>query len=252
MRKFASIPPRIWQADLKAVRGNMEALTVHYHLTTNNHANMLGLYFLPIAYIAHETGCPLEGASKGLLSLIEAKICTYDFERELVWVHEMASDQVAPHLSPKDKRVKGIADQLAMLPICPITQAFYARYRIPYHLHDERILEDFEVSFDGQAPSPMEAPSEPLRSKEKEQEKKKDLETGEGPFCSGTEKNSKSSSESMFTPYRIPSSAAEARTFLASEGTPPSKMDECIRLMMGGNLSRYELEGIIEAERSAA
>lgn len=65
MRKFASIPPRVWQADLKAVRGKLEALAVHYHLTTSGHANMLGLYYVPIAYIAHEIGCPEEGASKG-------------------------------------------------------------------------------------------------------------------------------------------------------------------------------------------
>lgn len=160
MRKFASIPPRVWQVDLKAVRGDLEALAVHYHLTTSGHANMLGLYYVPITYIAHEIGCPLEGASKGLLALVQAKICSYDFERELVWVHEMAADQIAPHLSPKDKRVKGVADQLSMLPMCPITLGFYRRYRIPFHLYDEINLEEFELSM----PDDVEAPSKPLRS----------------------------------------------------------------------------------------
>jgi hypothetical protein len=44
MRKFASFPPTISQVGLNAVRGNFEALTVHYHLTTSSHADMLGLY----------------------------------------------------------------------------------------------------------------------------------------------------------------------------------------------------------------
>lgn len=52
---------------------------------------MLGLYYLPILYIAHETGLGLEGASKGLKSTIEAGFCSYDEDTEMVWVHEMAA-----------------------------------------------------------------------------------------------------------------------------------------------------------------
>lgn len=248
MRKFASVPPRIWQADLKAVRGDLEAIAVHYHLTTSGHANMLGLYYVPVAYIAHEMGISQEGASKGLLTLIKVDICAYDFERDLVWVCEMASDQVAPQLSPKDKRVKGIAEQLAMLPICPATLGFYRKYRLPFHLHEERCLEDFEMAITDFE----EAPSKPLRSKEKEKEKEKDPGEGKGPFCSGDEKSSKQDSETMFTPYPIPSSAAEARTILIGMGVPQTSLDDCVRLMMGGNFAPYELEGILEAARKAA
>lgn len=246
MRKYASIPPRVWQADLKAVRGKLEAIAVHYHLTTSGHANMLGLYYLPVAYIAHEIGLPQEGASKGLLALIEANICSYDFEREIVWVHDMAADQIAPQLSPKDKRVKGIADQLAMLPICKITLGFYAKYRLAFHLHEERNLEDFEHAVG----DIQEAPSKPLRSKEQEQEQ--DLETGAGSIGLGNEKKQETSRETLFTPFPIPSSAAEARELLLKEGAPQHKLDECVRLMMGGNFSRFDLEGVLEQARTAA
>lgn len=248
MRKFASIPPRVWQADLKSVRGNLEAIAVHYHLTTSGHANMLGLYYVPIAYIAHEVGCPIEGASKGLTSLIQAGICAYDFDKDLVWVCEMASDQIAPQLSPKDKRVKGVAEQLAMLPICPTTLGFYEKYRLPFHLHEESCLEDYEL-----ARSDLEeAPSKPLRSKEKEKEK--DLGEGEGPPGLGEEKFSESTNyrETMFKPFPVPPSAAEARNILADKGVPQDRMDECVRLMMGGNFGPFELEGVLEKARSAA
>ncbi|MGO8068748.1 hypothetical protein AB9E28_24870 [Rhizobium leguminosarum] len=246
MRKFASIPPRVWQADLKAVRGNLEALAVHYHLTTSGHANMLGLYYVPVTYIAHEIGCPQEGASKGLLDLIEAKICSYDHQRELVWVHEMAADQIAPQLAPKDKRVKGVADQLAMLPICPVTLGFYQRYRLSFHLYDERNLEEFELLM----PEDAEAPSKPLRSKEKDKEK--DLGKGEGTSGSGGSEKSSAASETMFTPFPIPKSSAEAKTFLLSKGVPADQIDACLRNLLGGNLTPYDLEGVLTDARSAA
>lgn len=246
MRKFASIPPRVWQVDLKAVRGDFEALAVHYHLTTSGHASMLGLYYLPLPYLAHELGCPLEGASKGLASLIQAQICSYDHDRDLVWVHEMASDQIAPQLSPKDKRVKGIADQLAMLPICPITLAFYEKYRLPFHLYDERSLEEFELS----VPARQEAPSKPLRSKEKDKEK--DLGKGEGPSCSGGDEKSQQSSGTMFTAYPVPPSSAEGKAFLMEKGIPADRLDECLPLLLGGNFSPYDLEGVLSEARSAA
>ncbi|MCW8283448.1 hypothetical protein K7A42_21350 [Agrobacterium sp. InxBP2] len=248
MRKFASIPPRIWQSDLKAVRGDLEAIAVHYHLTTSGHANMLGLYYVPVAYIAHEVGCSQEGASKGLLALVEADICSYDFKREIVWVHDMASDQIAPQLSEKDKRVKGIADQLAMLPICPITLGFYAKYRVAFHLHGERNLVDFELA----AGDVEEAPSKPLRSKEQEKDQEQDLGPGTGSIGLGNEKISQPDRFRMTTPYPVPSSVAEAKTFLLNEGVPHNRLDECVRLLMGGNLSPYDLEGILEEARSAA
>lgn len=250
MRKYASIPPRIWQSDIKAVRGDLEAIAVHYHLTTCGHANMIGLYYIPVAYISHEIGCPMEGASKGLNSLIQAGLCSYDFDKDLVWVHDMACDQVAPQLSPKDKRVSGIAGQLAMFPICPITLGFYAKYRLPYHLYDERILEDFESAFDEN----HEAPSKPLRSQKQEQDQKQDLETETESFGSGNKNSSEvlNTRENMMTSFPIPSSAAQAKQFLIGKGVPASRMDECIRLMMGGNFSPFELEGVLEQSRNAA
>jgi uncharacterized protein YdaU (DUF1376 family) len=58
--------------------------------------------------------------------------------------------------------------------------------------------------------------------------------------------------EDMFTAFPIPSSTAKARQFLDGKDVPQSRMDECIRLMMGGNFTPYDLEGIIKDPRSAA
>lgn len=245
MRKFASIPPRVWQTDLKAIRGNLEAIAVHYHLTTSRHANMLGLYYVPIAYIAHEVGCSMEAASKGLESLIRAGICAYDYERDLVWVCEMASDQIRSQLSPKDKRVKGIAEQLAMLPICPITLDFYRKYRLPFHLHDELCVEEFElVSSDLQ-----EAPSMPLRSKEKEKEQEKDLEQGQGPSGLGGRKvtNAHSTRGPFMTAYPKPPSAADGKRLLVDLGVPEREVARHLGALMAGELRPFDIEEWITA-----
>ncbi len=58
--------------------------------------------------------------------------------------------------------------------------------------------------------------------------------------------------ESMFTALPAPKSAAAAMELLVEKGVPKSRLDECVRLMMGGNLSPYDLEGIISDSRSAA
>ncbi|PDT24452.1 hypothetical protein [Rhizobium hidalgonense] len=251
MRKFASIPPKVWQADLKAVRGDIEAIAVHYHLTTSGHANMLGLYYVPVPYIAHEMGCPIEGASKGLNSLIRAGICAYDFALDLVWVCEMASDQVAPQLSPKDKRVKGIAEQLAMIPICPTSLGFYGRYRIPFHLHEELCLEEFELAYSDL----QEAPSKPLRSKEKEKEKEKDLEEGKGPSGLGGQETSnvESTRGPFLTPYPKPASPADGKRFLVGLGVPEREAGKYLDTLMAGHLTPIDIEEwIAQPERGAA
>jgi len=249
MRKFASIPPRVWQADLKAVGGDLEAIAVHYHLTTSRHANMLGLYIVPIAYMAYEIGCPIEGASKGLGSLIQAGVCFYDHEREIVWVCEMASDQIAPRLSPQDKRVRGIAQQLAMLPICSVTLGFYQKYRLPFHLDGELGLEEYELAY-----SDLDkAPSMPLRSKENEKEQ--DLEQGEGPSGLGGRDGSaaESTHSPLMRPYPKPASAANGQHLLAGLGVPESEVAKHLPALMAGELRPFDIEGwITEAEQGAS
>lgn len=246
MRSFAQVPPTTWQTEVKKLRGDTNAIAVYFHLLTSLHSSMIGVYPLAIGYMAHDLGIPPEGASKGLQRVCESGLATYDPELELVWVHDMAAAQIATRLSPKDNKVVSVGKQLELLPICPITLAFYGKWRDLYHLKDLPNLDQFESAFQGA--------SEGLRSKdkEKEQDKEQDLEEEEEYFGSGNEKISQPDRKSMFTPFPIPSSAAEAKRILISEGVPQHRLDECVREMMGGNFSRCELEGVLESERSAA
>src|SRR5437667_491378 len=62
MRGYAKISPQFWIGDTgrKLRDAGQEAMLVGLYLLSNPHANMLGLYYLPKLFIAHETGLGLE------------------------------------------------------------------------------------------------------------------------------------------------------------------------------------------------
>lgn len=155
MRDYGKVSPQFWVgATGRKLRGNVEAQLVALYLMTSPHANMIGVFYCPIDYIAKETGLTLEGASKGLQSLIEADFCTFEADSEYVFVHQFAANQVGEELKPSDKRVQGVMNELAKVPKGQCWQAFRARYAVPYNL-----------PIDGQKakplPSPSDAPSKP-------------------------------------------------------------------------------------------
>jgi hypothetical protein len=168
MREFSKVSPQFWiGATGKNLRSlGVEAQIVSMYLLTCPHSNMIGLYYLPIMYIAHETGLGFEGASKGLRSSIEAGFCMYDDTSEMVFVMEMARYQLDTELKPSDKRCKGVQSTYDGLPENPFLSEFYDKYQSSFHLTKRR-----------KNTSPLEAPSKPLRSKEKEKETETEKET---------------------------------------------------------------------------
>jgi hypothetical protein len=165
MRDYSKVSPQFWIGTTgKIIRGfGRDAQLVGLYLMTSPHANMLGLYYLPKLFIAHETGLTIEGGQKGLARCIEAHFCSYDKATEMVWVHEMAAYQVGEQLSGGDKRCLGIQNEYDSLPENPFLQAFYDRYVKAFHMSRARVF----VPSSG---SPSEGPSEPHRSHEHEQE----------------------------------------------------------------------------------
>lgn len=165
-REYSKVGPRFWVgATGKAIRAaGKDAQIVAFYLMTSPHANMLGLYYLPIPYIAHETGLTIEGASEGLRRCIEAGFCAYDEAAECVWVFEMARYQIDERLDVKDKRCKGVQNWYDNLPENKYLGDFYDAYAKPFHMKKSR-----------GCVSPFEAPSKPLRSQEQEQEQEQDI-----------------------------------------------------------------------------
>lgn len=164
VRDYGKVSPQFWIGRTgKALRGNPEAQLLALYLMTSPHANMIGVYHCPVAYMAHETGLTIEGASKALQSLIEADFCTFDAEDEYVFVHQFALHQVGESLAASDKRCKGVENELAKVPKNQCWQAFRARYAVPFNLPTV-----------GQNTSPSEAPSEALASQKQKQKQKQE------------------------------------------------------------------------------
>jgi hypothetical protein len=165
MRDYGKVSPKFWIGPTgKALRKHgLEAQLVALYLLTCPHANMLGLYYLPRAFMAHETGLGFEGASKGLQGCVEAGFCCYDDDSEMVWVMEMARFQIADKLQGKDLRIKGVQNEYESLPANPYLGRFYAMYAKAFCMCSNR-----------DQGSLFEAPSEPLASQEQEQEQEKE------------------------------------------------------------------------------
>lgn len=160
MRDYSILTPTFWIGQTgKALRGHTEAQIVAIYLLSSPHANMLGLYYLPLIYIAHETGLTTEGASKGLQRLSEEGYAHYDEISEYVWVVEMARYQIGGSLDIKDNRVKGIQREYDSLPSNCFLGQFFDKYHEPFHL---------------KSPRKPEAPSKPLRSQDLDQDQEQE------------------------------------------------------------------------------
>ncbi|HEN5205518.1 TPA: DNA-binding protein [Klebsiella pneumoniae] len=165
MRDYATVAPQFWlgKTGRELRKKGAEAQVVSFYLMTSPHANMLGLYYLPILYIAHETGLGLEGALKGLKSAIEAGFCSYDEDTEMVWVHEMAAYQVGKALKPGDNRCAGVRSEYASLTENPFLLSFYERYKNDFHLNIKRETRQI-----------LEGASKGLRSQDQEQDQEQE------------------------------------------------------------------------------
>lgn len=169
MRDYAQVSPQFWtgQTGKKLKAAGPETVIVAMYLMTSPHANMIGVYHCPIAYIAIDTGLSIEGASKGLQRAIEADFCTFEAESEYVFVHSFAEYQIGAELDPKDLRCKGVAKELEKVPKGQCWQGFRARYAVPFNLPEPAV-----------AVSPFEAPSKPETETETETGSRTGTRTG--------------------------------------------------------------------------
>lgn len=164
MRDYGIVSPQFWVGKTgKELRGDVEAQLVALYLMTSPHANMIGVYYCPVEYIAKETGLTLQGASEALRRLSSKDFCTYESETEWIFVHSFAANQIGESLKAADKRVLGVGNELAKVPKGQCWQAFRARYAVPYHLP---------------IPGGTEAPPKPLRSQKQDQKQEQDIPAG--------------------------------------------------------------------------
>jgi hypothetical protein len=159
MRDYGKVSPQFWTGTtgrrIRALGANAQVVALY--LMTCPASSMIGLYYLPLPMLAHETGIPLEGACKALRSLGEIGFAEYDEENEIVLVFAMARHQIGERIVKADKRHLGVTREAQKLTYSSLFAKWYARYREPYDLPSM-----------ASTASPLEAPSKPLRSQEQE------------------------------------------------------------------------------------
>jgi len=148
MRTYSKISPQFWIGKTGKKLRQSGAQLVALYMLSNPHANMLGVYHLPVAYMAHDLGLPFDDSQKGLKACVEAGFCAYDEETETVWVYEMARFQIGESLKSADNRVAGIQKEYDDLHDNPFLPLFFEKYGSRFCLTGARSFE---------------APSEPLR-----------------------------------------------------------------------------------------
>ncbi|EHF8256004.1 hypothetical protein B8Z58_001829 [Enterobacter roggenkampii] len=169
MRDYGKVSPHFWigRTGKELRQAGPESQIVALYLLTSPHANMIGLYYMPLAFLSHETGLPIEGASKGLSSAIKAGFCKYDEKSEMVWVIEMATHQIGEALKPGDKRCAGVQNEYDKVSDNLFLSEFYDKYSAQFNMTSRR---ESEVSI----PVQNEGASKGHPSQEQEQEQEKE------------------------------------------------------------------------------
>jgi hypothetical protein len=145
MREYGRLAPTFWiRGTGMRLRGSPDVQVVALYLTSAPTANMIGLYYLPISTIAHDTGIPLQGARKALERLIGEGFCLYDFEAETVFVCTMARWQLCVDdenpiraSGPKpDHRHRAVLKLVKGCGSVPMLRAFWETYSAMLALPD--------------------------------------------------------------------------------------------------------------------
>jgi hypothetical protein len=136
MRDYGNVSPKFWTGDTgKKIRACGQAAQIlALYLITAPGANMIGLYYLPLPIIAHETGLTTSQVEAAFTQLCDLQFAEYDHEAEVVWVRKMAAYQIGSSLKPNDKRIAWIKRELKRYESSRLTLKFIGRYHAAFHI----------------------------------------------------------------------------------------------------------------------
>lgn len=131
MRKYGTIRSSFWTDVVEPFKGDADAIALATYLMTGLHSNMIGLYYLPIAYIVCDTGLSEETIRKTLQVFEQVEFAYYD--QGIVFVPCMAEHQCGSPLSPRDNIIQAIVRELEKVTHEDFRLKFIERYREAFH-----------------------------------------------------------------------------------------------------------------------
>jgi len=136
------------------------AQVVALYLLTAPGSTMLGLYYLPIGTIVHETGIPEGDVHEIMADFDEMGFAYYDADNEVVWVVEMARFQIAEELKTSDNRYKYVVKESPRFAASPLYDRWYDLYHEAFNLPARKVkMKPLQGPSKGGAPQPS-PPSE--------------------------------------------------------------------------------------------
>jgi hypothetical protein len=114
MRDYAKWAPTFWtgKTGREIIGTGQEPLILAFYLCTCPSSNWIGLYYIPIATISHETGLSVLKARRALSQLEQLEFSFYDEKSSLVFIPNAARYQIGESLKPADGRVARIVKDL--------------------------------------------------------------------------------------------------------------------------------------------
>jgi len=135
MRNYGSIPTTFWGDELgPVVKGNPLAIAMIAYLMSSPHSNMIGIYRLPLEYVKYDTGFSEKAIREAFVILEKSEFAFYDDVAQVVYIPSYAAVQVAPSLSPKDKRISAIQREVDRTHHPEFKKRFLAVYGKLFHL----------------------------------------------------------------------------------------------------------------------
>jgi hypothetical protein len=138
-RAYGTIPNELWLGT--EIPGflslSAEAKLAEIYLLSSPHANMLGVYWLPLPYMAREMRLSDERIGAIVEELEDAGMIKYDPTTEHVYVTHFVKTQVlgqSDGLHPSNNQVKGARYIFASLPNTPLKDDLMAAYGPALHL----------------------------------------------------------------------------------------------------------------------
>lgn len=119
MKTFSKLYSDFWvnpdNAELMQLEVDAKLMAIYFQ--GNSHHNMLGVYYLPILYVASDLKQSAKKVQNALKSLCNVSYCKYDAKTQYIWVCNMALEQIGEEISPKDNRTTAIQSIWNNLPI---------------------------------------------------------------------------------------------------------------------------------------